>query len=119
MPTRFEVRFTRKAEHDIEEIWSFIAQDSTDEATGFINRLDKHIDTLERFPVRCPLIPENELLRSSYRHLIHGKYRIIIRVSGKTVWVVRIVHGARLLDAAMLESAATEYQEPPKQESKS
>jgi len=114
MPTRFEVRFTRKAEHDIEEIWTFIAQDSTDEATGFINQLDKHIDTLERFPVRCPLIPENELLRSSYRHLIHGKYRIIIRVSGKTVWVVRIVHGARLLEAAMLEAAATDYLEPPK-----
>jgi plasmid stabilization system protein ParE len=114
MPTRFEVRFTRKAERDIEEIWTFIAQDSIDEASRFITQLDKHIDTLERFPVRCPLISENELLRSSYRHLIHGKYRIIIRVSGKTVWVVRIVHGARLLEAAMLESAATEYREPPK-----
>ena len=118
MPTKFEVRFTRKAEHDIEEIWTFIAQDSADEATRFIIQLDKHIDTLERFPARCPLIPENELLRSSYRHLIHGKYRIIIRASGKTVWVVRIVHGARLLEAAMLESAANEYPEPPKQESK-
>ena len=102
MPTRFEVRFTRKAEKDVEEIWTFIAQDSTDEATKFIRQLDKHIGTLERFPARCPLIPENEMMRSSYRHLIHGDYRVIIRVSEKIVWVMRIVHGARLLDASML-----------------
>ncbi len=108
MPTRFEVRFTRKAQQDVEEIWTFIAQDSTDEATGFIRQLDKHISTLERFPARCPLIPENEVMHSAYRHLIHGKYRVIIRVSGKIVWVVRIVHGARLLDLSMVESPATE-----------
>ena len=108
MPTRFEVRFTQKAERDVEEIWTFIAQDSTDDATRFIRQLDRHIRTLERFPARCPLVPENEVMHSSYRHLIHGNYRVIIRVSEKTVWVVRIVHGARLLDVSMLEPPATE-----------
>ena len=108
MPTRFEVRFTRKAQQDIEEIWTFIAQDSTDEATRFINQLDKHIGTLERFPARCPLIPENEVMHSSYRHLIHGNYRVIIRVTEKIVWVVRIVHGARLLDLPMSELLPTD-----------
>ena len=108
MPTRFGVRFTQKAEQDVEEIWTFIAQDSVDEATRFIRQLNKHINTLERFPLRCPLIPENEVMHSSYRHLIHGDYRIIIRVSEKTVWVMRIVHSARLLDAAMLESLTNE-----------
>ncbi len=108
MPTRFEVRFTRKAEQDVEEIWTFIAQDSADEATRFIRQLDKHINTLERFPARCPPIPENEVTHASYRHLVHGNYRVIIRVSEKTVWVVRIVHGARLLDVSMVEPPASD-----------
>jgi plasmid stabilization system protein ParE len=41
MPTKFEVSFTRKAEQDIEDIWSFIAEDSPDDATSFIQQLEK------------------------------------------------------------------------------
>ena len=80
MPTRFEVSYTRSAERDIEEIWSFIAEDSPDKATRFIHQLEKQIATLERFPERCPPISENQLMRSRYRHLIYGKYRTIFRI---------------------------------------
>src|SRR5216684_4257285 len=44
MPTRFEVSFTRKAEQDIEDIWSFIAEDSPDDATTFIKQLGMFMD---------------------------------------------------------------------------
>ena len=50
------------AERDVENIWSFIAQDSPEEASRFIDCLEDQIATLERFPERCPLIPENEIL---------------------------------------------------------
>ena len=92
----------------MDEFWTFIGHDSTDAATKFIRQLEKHIRTLERFPARCPLIPENEVMHTAYRHLIHGNYRVIIRISEKIVWLVRIVHGARLLDVSMLEPLATE-----------
>lgn len=87
----------------MDEIWTFIARDSIDEANRFIDKLESQLRRLRRLPQRCPLIPENDLLDKQYRHLIYGNYRTVFRVSGRTVYVVRIIHGARLLDTSMLE----------------
>ena len=70
MPTKFRVRIALAAERDIEDIWAFIARDDVEAASRFIRRLEKQIDTLERFPERCPPIPENEILGTQYRHLL-------------------------------------------------
>lgn len=104
MPKRFQVSLARKAQQDIEEIWTFIAKDSQADAAKFIDRLDKQVATLERFPERCPLISENRLMHSRYRHLVYGRYRTIFRISEKNVLVVRVIHGARLLTASFFES---------------
>ena len=103
MPVKFRVRITRTAERDIEEAWTFIAQDSTEEAEKFIRRLEEQIVTLERFPERCTLISENEFLGTRYRHLLFGSYRSVFRIAGRTVYVLRIIHGSRLLDTSMFE----------------
>lgn len=105
MPAKYRVRITRVAEDDIEEVWSFIAQDSLDTADNFIGRLERQIETLEKFPDRCPLIPENEIPGTRYRHLIFGNSRTIFRVAGRIVYVLRVIHGGRLLDASMFEGA--------------
>lgn len=94
---------TRQAQADMDDIWTFIARDNITDANKFIQRLESQLKTLRRLPERCPLIPENDALERQYRHLIYGNYRSIFRVSGKTVYVMRIVHGARLLDTSMLE----------------
>ena len=103
MAVKSRVRVTQSAERDIEEIWGFIAADSPSAADKFIHRIEAHIDTLERFPERCPLIAENELLGTRYRHLLLAPYRLIYRVTGMTVFVMRVIHGARLLNAQMFE----------------
>jgi plasmid stabilization system protein ParE len=103
VPAKFRVRITRAAERDVEDIWSFIAQDSPEEAGQFVARLEEQLATLEQLPERCSLIPENEILRTRYRHLLYGNYRTVFRVTGRTVYVVRIIHGARLLDTSMFE----------------
>ncbi len=105
MRAKFQVRITNAAEEDIEEIWSFIAQDNPAEAEKFILRLEDQVRTLQYSPGRCPLISENEILGAQYRHLMYGNYRTVFRVSGKTVYVLRVIHGARLLDASMFEEA--------------
>lgn len=81
VPARFRVRITQKAETDIEEIWTYIAEDSWEAATEFVHELDRQVQSLESFPERCPLIPENELLGTGYRHLLYGNYRTIFRVT--------------------------------------
>jgi toxin ParE1/3/4 len=86
VPVKYRVKITRSAEIDIDEIWSFIAEDSAKEAGGFILELEKQIDTLEHFPERCPLIPENEPLGTKYRHLLYGSYRTIFRISEDSVY---------------------------------
>ncbi len=103
MPAKFEVKITAKAEEDIEEIWDFIAEDSQDQASSFVLQLEQQIGKLERFPERCPLISENEFLHTRYRHLIYSKYRTIFRVSKRTVFVLRIIHSARILDLSMID----------------
>ncbi len=103
MPARFAVNFTQKAEQDIEEIWGFIAEDSPDEAARFVRHLEKQVGTLERFPEKCRLIPENEQLRTRYRQLIYGHYRMIFKISDRTVYLIRVIHAARLLESLILK----------------
>ena len=90
------------------EIWEYIAQDKPEAATAFIQRLEEQIGTLERFPERCPLVPENELLGTAYRHLLYGNYRTIFKIAGSRVIILRVLHGARLLDTEMLEEPGAE-----------
>ncbi len=107
MPTKsFQVDITRSAEKDVEEIWTYIAIDNPNEATKFIFKLEEQVSTLKRFPFRCLLIPENAILGTENRHLLYGNYRTIFRISGKTVHVLRVIHGSRLLDASMFEIRA-------------
>ena len=87
------------------EIWDYIAQDKPNAATAFVLRLEEQIATLERFPDRCPLVPENELLGVAYRHLVYGNYRTIFKIVGSRVIILRVLHGARLLDTGVLERA--------------
>ncbi len=102
MPVIYSVEITPIAESDVEDIWTYIANDSPDNATGFILRLEEQIETLEHAPERCPLIPENEQMGTPYRHLLNGAYRTIFRISGETVYILRIIHGSRLLDSALV-----------------
>ena len=103
MTAKYSVEITPAAELDVEEIWTYIADDSPENATAFIFRLEVQIEALEQFPARCPLIPENEILGTGYRHLIYGEYRTIIRITGKTVFIVRIIHRARLLAPSLFQ----------------
>jgi plasmid stabilization system protein ParE len=99
----FRVEITPTAERDIEAAWDYIAQEGPESATAFIDALERQFDTLESFPARCPLISENEILGTDFRHLLHGNYRTIFRITGKTVVILRVIHGARLLDESMFD----------------
>jgi plasmid stabilization system protein ParE len=103
VPKKFRVEITEAAEADIAEIWEYIAQDKPDAATAFILRLEEQIGTLENFPERCPLVPENEILGTAYRHLLYGNYRTIFKIIEYRVIILRILHGSQLLDIEMLE----------------
>jgi toxin ParE1/3/4 len=102
MQKKFKVEITETAEEDIAGIWDYIARNSSEAASNFILHFEEQIETLEKFPERCPLIPENDILGTKYRHFIYGAYRAIYKISGPRVIIMRVIHGARLLDMDML-----------------
>jgi plasmid stabilization system protein ParE len=57
------------------------------------------INSLERFPMRCPLAPENGHFAEEIRQLLYGArrdvFRILFTIQGDTVHVLHIRHGAQ------------------------
>jgi addiction module RelE/StbE family toxin len=95
---KYKVNLTQLAQKDLEQIYYYIADDSIQNARNFILELEKKIDSLNTIPERHPLISENKYFGTEYRHLIHKKYRIVYRISDKTVFILRVIHGAMLLE---------------------
>ena len=98
MKRKYEVNFSQQAQNDLEQIFYYIADDSINNASSFILQLEKKVYSLKLFPDRHPLIPENEFFGTDYRHLIYKKYRIVYRIAERSVFVLRIFHGAKLLN---------------------
>jgi plasmid stabilization system protein ParE len=57
------------------------------------------INSLEQFPARCPLAPENGHFAEEIRQLLYGArrdvFRILFTIQGDTVHVLHIRHGAQ------------------------
>ncbi len=98
MAKKYQVNLTQLAQNDLEQIYYYIANDSINNAANFVLQLEKKVYLLEDFPDRNPFIPENEFFGTDYRHLIYNKYRIIYRIVEKSVFILRIFHGAKLLN---------------------
>jgi len=95
---KYQVNLTQQAQNDLEQIFYYIADDSINNAANFVLQLEKKVYALEKFPDRNPFIPENEFFGTDYRHLIYKKYRIVYRIVEKSVFILRIFHGAKLLN---------------------
>ena len=98
MKKTYQVNLSQQAQADLEQIFYYIANDNINNTANFILQLEKKIYSLENFPDRHPLIPENEFFDTNYRHLIFKKYRIVYRITEKSVYILRIFHGAKLLN---------------------
>jgi toxin ParE1/3/4 len=97
VPKTYEVLLARHAQRDLAEVYDYIAADSPANAAAFVQAIEEKVFSLASMPERASLIPENTQLGTGHRHLVHGNYRIIFRIEGDAVLVLRIVHGARLL----------------------
>ena len=100
---KFQVEITATAQSDIQEIFQYIAADNQTAANNLILEIEKQIDSLEQFPLRCPVAAESFELGVEYRHIIYGHYRTIFRVESSQVIILRIIHGARLLNLKIFE----------------
>ncbi|MBT3256285.1 MAG: type II toxin-antitoxin system RelE/ParE family toxin [Deltaproteobacteria bacterium] len=97
MAKKYKVNISLNAQNDLEHIFFYIAEDNISNARKFILELEKKIYSLDTFPERFALIPENLFFGTSYRHIIHKKYRAIYKIDNNSVYILRVIHGAKLL----------------------
>jgi toxin ParE1/3/4 len=100
---KYRVEITATAEADLREIHQYIVSDNKTAADKLVDDIEGQIDSLEKFPLRCPPIPEAHELGKEYRHIIHGNYRTIFRIDGPRVIIMRVIHSARLLSLKIFE----------------
>lgn len=95
------VVLTRQAEHDLEDIADYIAEDNPRRALSFVRELRERCMSLTDFPLAFPLIPRYE--HFGVRHRVHGNYQIFYRVveESQRVEVLHVIHSARNLAAIL------------------
>jgi toxin ParE1/3/4 len=84
------------AADDILEIWDYIADDSLDAADRWIDRLDVQFQLLATQPLMGRARPE---LEQALRSFPFGRYGIFYAPLADGIDVVRVLHGARDIDA--------------------
>jgi len=81
-----------KAEHDLEEIWWYIAQNNPANADKFLDRIQKTCQTLAEFP---QMGTNRDSLMAGLRSHTVGHYLIFYFPLADGIDIVRVLHGAR------------------------
>ena len=98
MTKKYKINITLNAQNDLEHIFFYIAEDSVNNAKKFILELEEKIYSLDTFPERFAYIPENIYFGTNYRHIIHSKYRVVYKIENNSLYILRVIHSAKLFE---------------------
>jgi toxin ParE1/3/4 len=87
--------WSTQAKAEIHEIAKYIERDSMANADTMVSRIIEAVRRLPELPLSGSIVPEWE--RAAYRELIVYPYRVVYRVSDKTVGIALIRHSRRAL----------------------
>ena len=94
-----------KAKADLSDIWQFMAEDSDDQADAFIDLIDQKFQLLAQ---QSGLGRRREELAEGLRSFPVGRYVIFYLAIPGGVQIVRVLHGARDIEAAVTKPDADE-----------
>jgi toxin ParE1/3/4 len=94
-----------RAKADLSEIWEFIADDSDDQADAFIDLIDQKFQLLAQ---QNGLGRRRDELAEGLRSFSVGRYVIFYLPIPGGVQIVRVLHGARDIEAALTKPVADE-----------
>ena len=80
------------AKADLAGIWSYLAERSPQAADRLTKEIEQQIERLADFPEIGPQRPE---IRPGVRVLVSGNFLVLYKFEGQTVFIIRVVHGAR------------------------
>ena len=93
--SKYEVRLLRIAENDLADIVSYIAAERPSAAMGQMAKFEKSLGLLKSNPYLGKLPNDTHLIELGYRCLIIEDYLAFYTIEERTVFVHRIIHGAR------------------------
>jgi toxin ParE1/3/4 len=99
-----------RAKADLSDIWQFIAEDSDDQADAFIDLIDQKFQLLAQ---QSGLGRRREELAEGLRGFPVGRYVIFYLLIPGGVQIVRVLHGARDIEAAFTKPDADECPKTP------
>jgi plasmid stabilization system protein ParE len=95
----WRIKYTARAWRDLNAAFRWIAGESPDHAARWRQGLLKAVERLEEFPRSGKVAPESAAFRVDVRCLLygrkHGVYKIFYTISGKTIAILHLRHGAR------------------------
>jgi addiction module RelE/StbE family toxin len=100
---KYNVNITQSAEKDLNEIIEYIAENNPQTALRIMERIQKKIKTLYRFPNKGGYVPE--LLAKNikdYRQITETPWRIIYKVENNNVNILTIVDSRRNLQDILI-----------------
>jgi len=104
MSHKYSVRWADTAEHDLEAIIDFIAEDSPENAMLILEQLRERAANLNSSPERGRIVPElKEHGIIIYRELIFPPWRIIYRLHEQAVYVLAVLDSRRNLEDILLD----------------
>jgi len=100
----YVVEFAAVAEGDLQAIVEFIAQDDPAAALRVFDRIEAHCAALHQLPERGRVVPELAAYGiHTYRELVVPPWRVVYRISDKSVYVLAVVDSRRNIEDVLLD----------------
>ncbi len=95
MSQEYEVRLLSVAEQDLADIITYIAAENPTAAEKLLNKIEKNLANLSKFPFLGKEPQDKPLIKMGYRYCIVDNYLIFYTVGKNSILIHRIIHGAR------------------------
>lgn len=104
MSARYDVRWTCVAENDLIDIVEYVAEESVANAARIFEKVRGKAALLHRFPDRGRIVPElHEQGIALYRELIVVPWRIVYRISDRTIYVLSVLDSRQNVEDILLK----------------
>ncbi len=97
MQPKKKIKYAPAAIYDMDEIFSYIAKDSIQNAEKLLNKIDSRISSLADFPYLGSVLSDDDfnLVSQGYRYIVISPYLAFYRVLDDIIIIHRILHGRR------------------------
>ena len=104
MIKKYKVIWSRTAEHDLESIIDYIAEDSPLNAKRVLTKIKSKSSVLYSYPARGRIVPElKEFNILQYREIIVDPWRIIYKITENKVIVMSVIDARRNVEDILLD----------------